>query len=311
MHALVSLAPIACANVRVSAWLCAHTVSPCTRRDLWSRSRATDRERAHDARKLFICKTDCSTGGSTFYDLTIVSYTIAAFYRFVALPQPEALRDELRTVFADGDLRGTMLIAEEGVNGTMAGSSATIEHLLHLLAEKVGMDRSEVKFSYADECPFKRLKLRVKAEIITFRNAKVDPNQPGQYVPPAQWNALIADQEVLLLDTRNHDETEIGTFAGAVVPGTETFSDFVTYVREHLDPDTHRKVAMFCTGGIRCEKASAFLLQEGFQNVYHLQGGILKYLEEVPEQESQWHGACYVFDRRTSVEHADFKEASD
>ncbi len=269
------------------------------------------RECTSDAHKPFDCNSDGSTRRSAFYDLCIVSYTIAAFYRFVALPQPDALRDELRTLFADGDLRGTMLIAEEGVNGTMAGSPATIEHLLHLLAERVGMDRSEVKFSYADECPFKRLKFRVKPEIITFRNAKVDPNQPGQYVPPAQWNALIADQDMLLLDTRNHYETEIGTFAGAVVPGTETFSDFVTYVREHLNPDTHRKVAMFCTGGIRCEKASAFLLQEGFQHVYHLQGGILKYLEEVPEQESQWHGACYVFDRRTSVEHADFKDASD
>lgn len=291
-----------------SGWL---SLVTRTRQDRWSRSRAPRRERANDTRKRFIYTTDCSTGGPTFYDLTIVSYTIAAFYRFIALPQPEALRDELCAVFADGDLRGTMLIAEEGVNGTMAGPPATIDRLLHLLTEKVGMDRSEVKFSYADQCPFQRLKFRVKPEIITFRTAKVDPKQPGQYVPPQQWNALIAEQDVLLLDTRNHYETEIGTFTGAVVPGTETFSDFVTYVRENLNPDTHRKVAMFCTGGIRCEKASAFLLQEGFQHVYHLQGGILKYLEDVPEQESQWHGACYVFDRRTSVEHADFHDASD
>lgn len=239
-----------------------------------------------------------------------MSYTIAAFYRFVALPQPEALRDELLAIFVDGDLRGTMLIAEEGVNGTMAGSPLTIERLLQLLTDKVGLERSEVKFSHAEECPFQRLKFRVKQEIITFRKAKVDPSRPGQYVPTQHWNALIADQDVLLLDTRNHYETDIGTFAGALVPGTETFSDFVTYVRENLDPATHRKVAMFCTGGIRCEKASAFLLQEGFQDVYHLQGGILKYLEDVPQQDSQWHGACYVFDRRVSVEHADFEDSS-
>lgn len=201
-----------------------------------------------------------------------------------------------------------MLIAGEGVNGTMAGSPATIDHLLSVLAEKAGIDRAEVKFSFSDECPFKRLKFLVKPEIITFRRAKVDPTQCGEYVHPQNWNALIADTEVLVLDTRNRYETDIGTFAGATAPGTETFSDFVTYVRENLDPAKHRKVAMFCTGGIRCEKASAFMLQEGFEEIYHSKGGILKYLEDVPKQDSQWQGACYIFDRRTSVEHADFED---
>ncbi|WP_213804320.1 rhodanese-related sulfurtransferase [Granulicella sp. dw_53] len=237
-----------------------------------------------------------------------MTYTIAAFYRFTSLPEPNALGEELRGLFNDSDLRGTMLIAGEGVNGTLAGSAETIDHLLDTLVEKVGLDRQEVKFSSAQERPFKRLKFQVKPEIISFRKAKVDPTQSGQYVEPREWNALIADGEVLLLDTRNHYETDLGTFAGATAPGTETFSDFVTYVRQNLDPAKHRKIAMFCTGGIRCEKASAFMLQEGFDEIYHLKGGILKYLEEVPQPASKWQGKCYIFDRRTSVGHADFED---
>lgn len=237
-----------------------------------------------------------------------MTYTIAAFYRFVSLSEPTALGEELRALFVDSDLRGTLLIAEEGVNGTLAGSAETIEHLLNTLADKVGLDREEVKFSFSEERPFKRLKIQVKPEIIAFRKAKVDPTQAGRYVQPQEWNELIADDDVLLLDTRNRYETDLGTFAGATAPGTETFSDFVTYVRENLDPAKHRKVAMFCTGGIRCEKASAFMRQEGFDEIYHLKGGILKYLEEVPEQNSKWQGACYIFDRRTSVGHADFED---
>ncbi len=211
-------------------------------------------------------------------------------------------------MFEGSDLRGTMLIAGEGVNGTMAASAETMERLLTVLEEKVGIDRAEVKFSFADEPPFGRLKFRMKAEIIAFREAKVDPTQAGQYVLPQDWDALTADPEVLVLDTRNSYETEIGSFAGATAPEIGKFSEFVTYVRENLDPAKHRKVAMFCTGGIRCEKASAFMLQEGFADVYHLKGGILKYLEEVPEEASTWRGECYVFDRRTSVGHEDFED---
>jgi UPF0176 protein len=233
--------------------------------------------------------------------------TIAAFYRFVGLPDPAALREELLASFSEEDLCGTMLIAAEGVNGTMAGSAEVIDRLLELLHTRTGLERDEVKFASADKAPFGRLKLKVKPEIITFRGAVVDPTQAGTYVQPEDWNALIADPEVLVLDTRNHYEAECGTFANAVDPGIETFSDFVGYVRENLDPVKHRKVAMFCTGGIRCEKASAFMLQEGFAEVFHLKGGILKYLEEVPVEESRWRGKCFVFDRRDGVEHGDFE----
>jgi UPF0176 protein len=235
-----------------------------------------------------------------------VTYTIAAFYRFVSLPAPDALGNELRAIFTGSDLHGTILIAGEGVNGTMSGSAETIDQLLTVLAEKVGLDRTEVKFSTSDIRPFKRLKFLVRSEIIPFRRARVDTTQVGKYVEPQDWNALIADPEVVVLDTRNHYETDLGTFAGATAPNIETFSEFATYVRENLDPAKHRKVAMFCTGGIRCEKASAFMLQEGFEEVHHLKGGILKYLEDVPEPDSQWRGGCYVFDRRISVTHSDF-----
>ena len=234
-------------------------------------------------------------------------HTVAAFYRFLALPDPAALRDELRRTFAGTDLLGTTLIAPEGINGTMAGSPAVIDDLLTLLADRTGLSRSEVKFSTAEAPPFRRLKFKLKREIITFRNAAVDPARPGQYINPAEWNALLADPEVLLLDTRNSYETALGTFAGAVTPPLDTFSDFSDYVREHLDPTRHRKVAMFCTGGIRCEKASAYMLQQGFPEVYHLKGGILKYLEDVPSESSQWQGACYIFDERVSLDHEDFK----
>lgn len=236
-----------------------------------------------------------------------MTYTIAAFYRFVALPDPAALREQLLAAFSEEELCGTTLIAGEGINGTMAGSRATIDRFLDMLAEKAGLDRAEVKFSYAEERPFGKLMFKVKQEIIAFRKAKVDPTQAGTYVEPQAWNALLADPEVLVLDTRNHYETEAGTFAGAVDPGLENFSEFATYVRENLDPAKTPKVAMYCTGGIRCEKASAFMLQEGFNEVYHLKGGILKYLEEVPEEASQWSGACFVFDRRRGVRHEDFK----
>jgi UPF0176 protein len=244
-------------------------------------------------------------------------YTVAAFYRFVALPDPAALREQLRSAFSatpagseDGpatDLCGTLLIAPEGINGTLAGSAATIDRLLASLEVATGLPRTEVKFATTAARPFGRLKFQLKKEIIAFRKATVDPSQPGQYVDPEHWNDLIADPDILLLDTRNAYETEVGMFANAVDPHIETFSDFVTWVRTHLDPDTTPRVAMYCTGGIRCEKASAFMLQEGFQQVYHLRGGILKYLETVPEPASKWNGTCFVFDRRAAVTHTDLQ----
>jgi UPF0176 protein len=232
-------------------------------------------------------------------------YTVAAYYRFVTLADPSALREELRTMFAGTDLLGTTLIAPEGVNGTMAGDAATIDRLLDFLGERTGLDRGEVKFSVAEVAPFRRLKFKLKREIITFRNP-VDPTNAGQYVEAKDWNELIADPGVLVLDTRNTYESEIGTFAGAVTPALATFSDFAAYVRANLDPEKHTRVAMFCTGGIRCEKASAYMLERGFPEVYHLKGGILKYLEEVEAGKSQWQGECYIFDERVSVDHEDF-----
>ena len=228
--------------------------------------------------------------------------TVAAFYKFVKMEDPASLRAELQSTFTIEELQGTLLIAPEGINGTLAGTAEVVDRLLLLLAERTGLERSAVKFSTAEETPFGRLKFVVKQEILAFRRAVVDTAKVGTYVAPADWNALIADPGVLLLDTRNTYETAVGTFRGAVDPGLETFSEFATYVRKQLDPAKHRKVAMFCTGGIRCEKASAFLLQEGFAEVYHLEGGILRYLEVVPVEDTAWTGECFVFDRRRTVE---------
>ena len=234
-------------------------------------------------------------------------FRVAAFYRFSTIASPEALQGDLRGLFAADALRGTLLIAPEGVNGTLAGSPDTIDRLLDFLAAAVGLERSEVKFSTAGEQPFRRLKFLVKREIITFGQAAVDSSRAGRYVEPRDWNTLLDDGEILLLDTRNRYEVQLGTFAGAADPGIDTFSEFARYVRETLDPARHRRVAMFCTGGVRCEKASAFMLQQGFEQVFHLKGGILRYLEEVPPEQSRWNGECFVFDGRRSLRHEDFQ----
>lgn len=231
-------------------------------------------------------------------------YTIAALYRFVSLPDIASLRQELLRAFAPLNLCGTLLIAPEGINGTLAGGEADVEAMLALLNRYTGLPREEVKFSHAEEKPFNRLKLRLKREIITFKQPAADPAKlAGTHVAPQDWNALLADPETVLLDTRNKYETMIGTFAGAHDPQIDSFTEFADYVRAKLDPQKHKKIAMFCTGGIRCEKASAFMRAEGFSEVYHLKGGILKYLEEVAPEESRWQGECYVFDRRIAVGH--------
>ena len=229
--------------------------------------------------------------------------TVAAFYRFAAVQNPARLQAELQSAFTEDQLLGTLLIAPEGINGTLAGAAEVIDRLLILLAKRTGLDRSAVKFSSTEQHPFGRLKFKVKQEILAFRRAVVNPAKAGTYVAPKDWNALIADPGVLLLDTRNTYETAVGTFRGAIDPEIKTFSEFATYAREQLNPASHTKVAMYCTGGIRCEKASAFLLQEGFAEVYHLEGGILRYMEEVPVEESAWTGECFVFDRRREVAH--------
>ena len=229
---------------------------------------------------------------------------VAALYKFVALEDFHELREPLLDACLTAGARGTLLLAREGINGTIAGSREGIDQVLAYLRADPRLQDLEHKESLDDHMPFYRMKVKLKKEIVTMGIAGIDPNQRvGTYVRPSEWNALISDPEVLLVDTRNDYECGIGSFRGAIDPETTTFREFPAYVRKNLDPARHKKVAMFCTGGIRCEKASAFMLQEGFEEVYHLQGGILKYLEEVPEQESIWEGECFVFDNRVAVNH--------
>lgn len=232
-------------------------------------------------------------------------YHVAALYRFTPIANPADLRARLLPEFSRLGICGSLLIATEGVNGTLAAASMdALEAMLDCLGCEVGLVREDAKFSHAPEKPFNRLKIRLKKELITFNQPAADPNKLcGTYVAPKDWNSLISDPEVVVLDTRNVYETVIGTFARAQDPQIEKFTDFATYVRETLDPAKHKKIAMYCTGGIRCEKASAFMLAEGFEEVYHLKGGILKYLEDVPREQSLWNGECYVFDRRMAVGH--------
>ena len=229
---------------------------------------------------------------------------IAAMYRFVRLDDYVELRDPLLQCLLDNELRGTLLLAREGLNGTVAGSREGIDALLDYLRADERLRDLDCKFSYDESVPFLRARVKLKREIVTMGVEDLDPAVGGTYVDPADWNALITDPDVVLIDTRNTYETDIGSFEGAIHPQTESFRDFPAYAREHLDPAKQRKVAMFCTGGIRCEKSTAFLRQLGFDEVYHLRGGILKYLEEVPEEASRWQGECFVFDNRVSVNHA-------
>ena len=229
---------------------------------------------------------------------------VSALYKFVTLEDYEALRQPLLQVMLDNGIRGTLLLAREGINGTVAGSREAIDNLMAWLASDERFTGVSYKESYHEETPFNRTKVKLKREIVTMGVEGIDPRRiVGTYVKPRDWNALISDPDVLLIDTRNDYEVQIGTFKNAVNPATETFREFPQYVAEHLDPGKHKKVAMFCTGGIRCEKSTAYLKEQGFEEVYHLEGGILKYLEEVPEEESLWQGACFVFDDRVAVNH--------
>jgi len=237
-----------------------------------------------------------------------MSHKVAAFYQFTALPDYRSLREPLRAICATRELKGSVLLAHEGINGTLAGSAANIDALVtelqhgELFAGR--LDSLEVKFSNSSKMPFQRLKVRLKKEIVTLGDANADPTrQVGTYVAPADSNALMASPDTLLLDTRNAFEVAIGTFEGAVDPGLASFGDFKDFVAQKLDPSKHRRIAMFCTGGIRCEKASSLLLARGFAEVYHLKGGILKYLEEVPQHDSRWRGGCFVFDERVALSH--------
>ncbi len=229
---------------------------------------------------------------------------VAALYKFVTLDDFRELREPLLSFCQAQSVRGTLLLAKEGINGTIAGSRHGIDAVLAHLRIDPRLATLEHKESLHDRMPFHRMKIKLKKEIVTLGVADVDPNvRVGTYVPPREWNALVEDPDVLLLDTRNDYEVDIGTFQGAKNPRTTNFREFPEYVRRHLDPRKHKKVAMFCTGGIRCEKASAYMLKAGFEEVYHLEGGILKYLEEVPAQQSTWRGECFVFDNRVAVNH--------
>lgn len=229
---------------------------------------------------------------------------VCALYKFAVLNDYKALRQPLLDLMLERDVHGTLLLAREGINGTIAGSREGIDAVKAWLNGDERFDGIDYKESFVDIQPFKRTKVKLKKEIVTMGVEGIDPKRiVGTYVQPKDWNALISDPDVVLVDTRNQYEVEIGTFKNAVNPATDTFREFPEYVKENLDPARHRKVAMFCTGGIRCEKSTAYLKEQGFEEVYHLHGGILKYLEEVPEEQSLWQGECFVFDDRVTVNH--------
>jgi len=229
---------------------------------------------------------------------------VAALYKFVSLKDFKEIQPRLLEKCQEAGTKGTLLLAHEGINGTIAGSRGNIDIILSYLRSDERLADLDWKESYCEENPFYRMKVRLKKEIVTLGVPTVDPNRVvGTYVTPQDWNDIISDPETIVVDTRNDYEYEIGSFKGAHDPQTETFREFPDYIKKNLDPKKHKKVAMFCTGGIRCEKASAYMLDEGFEEVYHLKGGILKYLEEVPLEESLWEGDCFVFDGRVGVTH--------
>ena len=232
------------------------------------------------------------------------SIVVAALYKFVRLDDFEQLREPLLTLMLAQNVRGILLLASEGINGTIAGPRAGIDTVLGWLREDPRLADLEHKESFHDEHPFLRTKVKLKKEIVTMGVEGIDPNRTvGTYLSPQEWNAVISDPETILIDTRNDYEVEVGTFRGAINPETRTFREFPDYVKETLDPAKRKKVAMFCTGGIRCEKSTAYLKEQGFEEVYHLKGGILKYLEEMPREDSLWEGECFVFDERVTVDH--------
>lgn len=237
------------------------------------------------------------------------AFRVAALYRFAAVADPVAVRARLQAICDAGEVRGTLLVAPEGLNGTIAGGEDAIEAVLSAIRSMPGFDTLELKYAWAETPPFHRMKVRVKREIVTMGQPNLDPaRQAGVYVSPQDWNALIADPDTFVIDTRNDYESEIGAFERAVQPNTRTFRDFPDWFRTEgraqLEQSKARRVAMYCTGGIRCEKATAFLKAEGIDSVHHLEGGILRYLEVMDEEASLWRGECFIFDERVSVGHA-------
>lgn len=239
------------------------------------------------------------------FEPEITMYVISAMYKFVTLEDYEALRAPLYETMCKHDIRGTLILAKEGINGTVAGTKEDILALHDWLANQPGLDNISHKESFHHEIPFNRVKVKLKKEIVTMGVDGIDPlDAVGTYVKPKDWNAVISADDVVVIDTRNDYEIEIGSFEHAINPKTKSFREFPEYVKKNLNPNQHKKVAMFCTGGIRCEKSTALMKGLGFDEVYHLEGGILKYLEEVPESESLWKGECFVFDERVAVNHA-------
>lgn len=232
------------------------------------------------------------------------TFKVVTYYKFAHVEDPEILRSQLRRFCLKHGIKGTILIAHEGINSTVAGTPKDIDALLAFYHNDPRFADMTHKESFADLMPFYRLKVTIKPEIVTLRQEGVDPTaRVGTYIKPENWNALISDPDVVVIDTRNDFECTIGTFKNALNPETKSFSQFPDFVQQHLDANKHKKVAMFCTGGIRCEKATSFMLQKGFEEVYHLEGGILKYLEDVPAEDSLWEGECFVFDQRVTVDH--------
>lgn len=234
------------------------------------------------------------------------SITVAALYQFTPFDDPAAIREPLLALCEEVGIKGTLLLAKEGINGTIAGGENAIQQVLEHIRALPGCASLDVKFSHASEMPFHRMKVRMKREIVTMGEPDIDPRASvGRYVDPHDWNALISDPDTVVIDTRNDYEVAVGTFKGAVDPHTTSFREFPAWFREHRDEllDGKKKVAMFCTGGIRCEKSTSFLRKEGIEEVYHLKGGVLRYLEEMPKEDSTWDGECFVFDERVTVRH--------
>lgn len=235
---------------------------------------------------------------------THTPYKVVAFYKFVTIENTETVHLGFKAFTKFHNILGTVLVATEGLNGTVAGTADAIDKFVDILKNGFGFTADDYKFSTAVDAPFPKAKVKLKQEIVTLKQPQADPNKMvGQYVSPADWNDLISQDDVIVIDTRNDFEVQMGTFENAVDPLTSCFSQFPDFVKQNLDPKKHKKIAMFCTGGIRCEKASSYMLQAGFENVYHLKGGILKYLEEIPEQNSKWMGDCFVFDKRIALGH--------
>ena len=237
-------------------------------------------------------------------------YVTCALYKFVALPNYGSIRHPLLKVMTDNQVYGTLLLASEGINGTISSTRAGIDTVLNWLSQQPGLENIDIKESFDKEIPFYRTKVKLKKEIVTMGVEGIDPRQVvGTYVKPQDWNDLISDPEVLVVDTRNDYEVEIGTFKNAVDPKTTSFREFPDWANKNIDRAKTKKIAMFCTGGIRCEKSTAYMKEQGFEEVYHLEGGILKYLEEVPKDQTLWQGECFVFDNRVAVDH-DLKRGS-